>query len=41
MERPLAYLGRFLDRSLSVFVLSNNPAIEPIDVGNMATAAFG
>ena len=36
-----AYVGRFLDRPLSIFVLSNNPAIEPIEVATVATAAFG
>jgi CubicO group peptidase (beta-lactamase class C family) len=34
------YVCRFLDRPLGIFVLSNNPAIAPLEVATVATDAF-
>ena len=35
-----SYICRYLDRPLSVFLLSNNPEINLVEVANEALAAF-
>jgi len=36
-----SYIGRFLDAPLSVFLLTNHPTINLVDVANEAIAAYG
>jgi CubicO group peptidase (beta-lactamase class C family) len=35
-----SYVGRFLDRPLSIFLLSNHPALDLFEIAREATAAF-
>jgi CubicO group peptidase (beta-lactamase class C family) len=35
-----SYICRYLDRSLSIFVLSNHPDIDLVDIANVATAVY-
>jgi CubicO group peptidase (beta-lactamase class C family) len=35
-----SYICRYLDRPLSIFILSNHPKVDIVDLGNVATAVY-
>ena len=35
-----SYICRYLDRPLSIFILSNHPDIDLVDIANVATAVY-